>query len=458
VPSSSLARTTFAASFGFGLVQLDVTIVNVALPTIAQALGTSTAGLQWVVDAYALAFAALLLTGGYLGDRFGARRVYLIGLALFAVASFGCGLATAAPGLILGRIAQGLGAAAMLPTSLALINHAAEGHPQRRAQAIGWWTAAGSITIAAGPILGGLLLGAANWRAIFLVNLPICAMGARLAWRMAETPAATARHGFDWIGQILGVAALACLTGAVIEARPLGPAHPLVVALALTGLLAGTLFVRHERRTSAPMLPPALFRSAAFNSAVAYGALVNLTYYGAVFVLSLYLQRALGYSPVAAGLAFLPLTATFFAVNVLSGWWVGRAGSRAPMTVGALIDAAGFALLALIAGAGTPYWQLAVAFVLIPGGMGLGVPAMTTAVLASVARERSGTASAVLNAARQAAGAVGVAVFGGLAGETPAHVVTGLRTSALLAVAMLLMAAALAFTIRPFIDAPDVGS
>jgi DHA2 family methylenomycin A resistance protein-like MFS transporter len=446
--AASIRRTTIAASFGFALIQLDVTIVNVALPTIARELGTGTAGLQWVIDAYALAFAALLLTGGYLGDRFGARGVYWAGIGLFAAASVGCGFAATAPMLIVGRMAQGVGAAMMLPCSLILLNHAAAGdaRARARARAVGWWTAAGSITIAAGPIVGGLMLGVAGWRSIFLVNLPVCLLGAWLTRGTDETDRLHGGHGFDLSGQLLGIAALALITAAVIEAKPLGLASLTVIGLGVAGIVAAIGFVLRERSAAAPMLPLALFRSPVFSGAVAYGAAVNLTYYGAVFVLSLYLQRALGYSPVAAGLAFLPLTATFFGVNIVSGWWVSRTGSRIPMIVGALIDAGGFALLGLVAGAGTPFWYLFPAFLLLPGGMGLGVPAMTTAILADVAKERAGIASAVLNAARQAAGAIGVALFGSLAGDAPAHIVSGLRQSTLVAVALLILASGVAAT------------
>jgi DHA2 family methylenomycin A resistance protein-like MFS transporter len=433
-----------AASFGFALVQLDVAIVNVALPTIARTLGTGTAGLQWVVDAYALAFASLLLTGGHLGDRFGARRVYLAGMALFAVASVACGLAVDAPMLIVARMAQGLGAAVMLPCSLIQLNHAAAGDARARAQAVGWWTAAGSITIAAGPIVGGLLLGVAGWRSIFLVNLPICGLGLWLTLGTVETSRKSGSHSFDFAGQLLAVVALGGITGAVIEAKPLGFLSPVVIGLALAGFAGAVGFVLRERSARAPMLPLELFRSPVFSGAVAYGAVVNFTYYGAVFVLSLYLQRVLGYSPIAAGLAFLPLTATFFGVNILSGWWVGQSGSRLPMTVGALVDAAGFALLGWVAGPHTPYLALFPIFLLLPGGMGLGVPAMTTALLADVDKEHAGIASAVLNAARQAAGAMGVAVFGSLAGDMPGQIVTGLGASAIIAVVLLCLAAAMA--------------
>lgn len=434
--------TVTAASFGFALVQLDVTIVNVALPSIGRALGAGTAGLQWVVDAYALSFAALLLGAGSLGDLFGARRVYLAGMAVFAGASLACGLAPSAPWLIAARALQGLGAAAMLPCSLALLNHAA-GHDRKlRAKAVGWWTAAGSITIAAGPIVGGLVLGVAGWRSIFLVNLPVCALGAFLTLKVEETEPRKG-GGFDPLGQALIAIAMAALTAAVIEAQPLGVAHPFVAAAAAAGLLAAIGFVLVERRASHPMLPLGLFARPGFTPAVLFGVIANMTYYGVVFVLSLYLQDVLGYGPVKAGLAYLPLTATFFVVNVFSGWWVGRAGSRPPMVVGALIDAAGFGLLMLLT-ARSPYWAMLPAFALMPSGMGLGVPAMTTAVLASVDKAQSGLASGVLNAARQAGGAVGVALFGALAAGGREHIVSGLRASAVTAVALLAVAAIIA--------------
>lgn len=444
--SSTVRWTTLATSFGFALVQLDVTIVNVALPRIGESLHTGTAGLQWVVDAYALVFAALLLTAGYLGDRFGARKVYLGGLALFALASLACGLAPGAAALIGGRILQGVGAAAMLPASLTLLNHAAGHDAKLRAQAVGWWTAAGSVTIAAGPVVGGLVLAVASWRMIFLVNLPICLLGAALTLRVPETERRPGGRGFDVLGQILGIVALAALVGAVIEAKPLGIGDPRVLALFAAGVVASVGFVVAEARVAAPMLPLKLFRAPGFAVCVVYGMVANLTYYGIVFVLSLYLQQGLGYSPAQAGLAFLPLTATFFVVNVASGTLVGRFGSRLPMVGGALCDALGFALL-LTLGAHSAFAALVLPFVLMPAGMGTGVPAMTTAVLAGVDKALSGVASATLNAARQAGGAMGVALFGALAGE--GRVVAGLHASAMSAAALLVAIAIAAAILVP---------
>ena len=443
ISQHGIARVTTASSFGFALVQLDVTIVNVALPHIAGNLHAGVAGLQWVVDAYALAFAVLLLSMGYLGDRLGARRVYLGGMLLFALASVFCGASSDAVMLIAGRTLQGVGAAAMLPCSLALLNHATAHEHALRARAVGWWTAAGAIAIAAGPIIGGLLMSVTSWRSIFFVNLPICALGAWLTWRVPETERKARDGRFDVRGQVLAILVLTGLTMAVIETKPLGWAHPLVLACIGVALLAAPLFVWTEARSTAPMLPLRFFKAPGFSVAVTYGVIVNLTYYGIVFLLSLYLQRVHGYSALRTGLAYLPLTATFFGVNIFSGWLVGRTGARLPMVLGALIDAAGFGLLLLL-DAGSPYLLMLPAFALLPTGMGLGVPAMTTTVLSAVEKQASGSASGVLNAARQAAGAIGVALFGSLAGNSNAMIVHGLHRSAWIALIMLVLAGVLA--------------
>ena len=442
-PSSfrSIGVALAAASLGFALIQLDVTIVNVALPRIGTTLQAPVDALQWVVDAYALVFAVLLLTGGLLGDRFGARRLFRIGLGLFALASLGCGAAPNAGLLIVMRALQGAGAAAMLPSSLALLNHACHHDAQLRARAVGLWTAAGGVTIAAGPLIGGLLIAAGSWRTIFLVNLPICAAGAWLTARVDETERASHTAHLDIAGQALAIMALAGLIGGVIELRPLGALHPVVIGGFALALAAGAAFVRCEARSLAPMVPLRFFRLPGFAPAVGFGILANLTYYGIIFVLSLYLQRVLGYSALTAGLAYLPLTATFIVSNVASGWLAGRVGTRGPMIAGALIGAAGFALL-LGLGPHTLYIRMLPGFVLIPLGMGLAVPAMTTTVLGTVDKSASGIAAAVLNAARQAGGAVGVALFGAFAGN--GHLVSGLHAGVLVATAALLGAAGLA--------------
>jgi DHA2 family methylenomycin A resistance protein-like MFS transporter len=434
-----------ATSFGFVVVQLDVTIVNVALPRIAEDLRASVAALQWVVDGYTLAFAVLLLSAGVVGDLFGARRAFVAGFLVFGAASLACGLSSTAAGLVVARTAQGIGAAMLLPNSLSLLNHATAHQAPVRARAVGLWTAAGGVAIAAGPILGGLLLTALGWRSIFLVNLPLCTLAVWLTLRaVPETARQRGGRGLDLRGQLLAIVALTGLTGAVIELRPLGPTHPLVLGGAVLGVLAGLALLWVESRTKEPMLPLAFFRRPNFSPAVGFGILVNLTYYGVIFVLSLYLQRVRGYSAISAGLAYLPLTGTFILSNILSGWMTGRMGSRGPMILGALIGAGGFLLLSTL-GPSSAYPQMLLPFLLIPTGMGLAVPAMTTCVLASVDRSRAGTASAVLNAARQSGGAIGVAVFGALAGSTVEGIPGALRTSAFLSVGLLIAAAILAW-------------
>jgi DHA2 family methylenomycin A resistance protein-like MFS transporter len=434
-----------ATSVGFVVSQLDVSIVNVALASLGHDLHASVASLQWTVDSYALAFSALMLSAGSLGDRLGARRMFLGGLLLFALTSLGCAFSGDAPQLIAARAVQGVGAAAMLPNSLALLN-AACGHEQRlRARAVGLWTAAGAVSIAAGPIVGGLLIAAFGWRSIFWVNLPVCAAGiaATFLWvdNTRPTNAETAR-GIDLPGQALAILALAAFVGAVIELRPLGLAHPLVSGGLALALAAAGAFVAIERSSAAPMLPLALFGERTFSASVIFGIGVNLTYYGMVFVLSLYLQRVLGHTPLQTGLAFLPLTGGFLISNLASGPVVARFGSRGPMIAGALLDAAGFAALYFV-DATTPTAALLVPFLLIPSGMGLAVPAMTTALLGTVGQRRAGIASAVLNTARQAAGAIGVAAFGALAGHGEGAAATGpiveaVRWSAVISVALLL--------------------
>jgi MFS transporter, DHA2 family, methylenomycin A resistance protein len=441
----ALLWTLIATSFAFVVVQLDVTIVNVALPQIGASLHSGVTGLQWVVDAYTLSFAVLLIVAGVLGDRFGSRRAYLAGFFVFTVASLACGLAGNILVLILARAAQGLGAALLVPSSLALLNHSADGDPKLRARMVGLWTAAGGITIAAGPVVGGLLLGPFGWRSIFLVNLPVGVLGAFLTLRyIPPDEKHSAGRSLDLPGQLLAMLTLTGLTGAVIELRPLGWTHPLVLCGFVVAILCGIAFVLVEGRTADPMLPLRFFTTPNFSPAVGFGIIVNLTYYGVIFVLSLYLQQARGYSALQAGLAYLPLTGTFIISNLISGWLIGRAGSRLPMTLGALIAATGYSLL-LTLGPNTPYYIMMPAFLLIPSGMGLGVPAMTTTILSSVERSWSGTASAVLNTARQAGAAIGVAVFGAMVGGSKAEIIPGLHTAAAISTSLLVLAALLAY-------------
>jgi DHA2 family methylenomycin A resistance protein-like MFS transporter len=405
-----------AASFAFIIVQLDVTIVNVALPEIGRELGASVSALQWVVDAYTLGFAVFLLSAGVFGDRFGARRVFLSGFALFTLASLACAMAPGALALNLARAVQGVGAALLVPSSLAILNAAYAHDRAQLAKAIAWWTAAGGVSIAAGPVLGGLLMSLAGWRSIFWVNIPICVLGFWLTLRVVPALRGkdTARS-FDLVGQVLAIVALTAFVGAVIEFNALGASSHLLQGALLAALVAAVLFVRSQQRSASPMLPLGLFRDIGFSGAVLFGVLVNFAYYGVIFVLSFYLQKVRGFSVMHAGLVFLPLTGTFIISNIASGRMQARLGSRTPMIVGGLIGAAGYALLGLFGVSNdATFLEMLPGLALIPGGMGLAVPAMTTSILSSVDRSQAGTASAVLNTARQVGGAMGVAIFGAM--------------------------------------------
>jgi DHA2 family methylenomycin A resistance protein-like MFS transporter len=433
-----------AASFGFTIVQLDVTIVNVALDAIGREFGAPTASLQWVVDAYTLLLAALLLSAGALGDRFGPRRAFLTGLVLFAVSSAACGLAHNALQLILARAIQGAAAALLVPPSLALITHAAAGDDTARAWAVGWWTAAGGVSIAAGPVIGGLLIGALGWRSVFLVNLPLCLLGAALTLAFVPEVPPREKRPLDLPGQGLAFVALAFLVGAVIEGGHRGWSDPLVLGALTAGVAAAAAFLAVEIRSPHPAVPLAVFQNRMVWSAVVIGVGVNFTYYGVIFVLGLFLQRSAGYTVVQAGLAFLPLTATFIVANLLSGRIAHRFGPARAMAGGVLVAAIGYALTSRLT-AHSPFWTMVPGFLLIPAGMGTAVPVMTSALLASVDRHFSGTASGVLNACRQAAGAAGVAVMGALAAGGPDRIAAGLRSSSLIAAAVLVGAAWIAW-------------
>jgi DHA2 family methylenomycin A resistance protein-like MFS transporter len=388
-------------------VQLDVSIVNVALVSLARELRAGTAGVAWIVDAYAIAFACMLIAGGSLGDRIGAKRTFAGAFAIFGIASLGCALAPNLGILVAMRAVQGIGAAALVPCSLALIAHAARDDANERARAIAFWTAAGSVALALGPVAGGILLATTGWRGIFLINLPICVAAIWLTGRwVAETEPRAGR--FDAPGQILAVVTLLATTAAIIEGGALGFGALVVRISLVTALAGGAAFALVEARSSDPMMPLGFFRNATFTAAVLTGLAINASLYGTLFGLGLYLQRERGYSPLDVGFAFVPFAVMLGIANVSAGRLVAKLGPRLPLIGGLLLALAGFALL-LVCGATTPYVALLPGLVVIPCGIGTAVPAMTSALLGTVPRERSGVASGVLNTVRQAAGALGVA-------------------------------------------------
>jgi DHA2 family methylenomycin A resistance protein-like MFS transporter len=430
--------TLAAMSLGFGVVQLDVTIVNTALSSIGSSLGGGVAELQWVVSTYTITFAALILTAGALGDRLGAKRMFMTGFSLFTLASLACALAPTSGILIAARAVQGVAAAILVPNSLALLNHAYPGQTER-GRAVGIWAAGASLALTAGPFLGGALIALVGWRSIFLVNLPIGLGGLWLAWRYATDTTRNARD-LDLPGQAAAIAALGVLAGAIIEGGRLGWTNPFVLGGFVGFVVLSALFLLQERHVAHPMLPLSLFRHRMFSLMSLVGLLVNIAFYGLIFVFSLYFQQINHWTPFATGLAFVPMMGAVLPVNLLAARVAERIGAPITVAIGALVAAAG-CLALLDIGEGTSYWMFCVPLIAMGGGLGLLVPPMTATLLGSVEKSRSGIAAGVLNSTRQTGSVLGVALFGALIGGQGDAFLFGTR-AALLISALLLIGAA----------------
>jgi DHA2 family methylenomycin A resistance protein-like MFS transporter len=414
LPERSSARwTLIASSFGLAMALLDVTVVNVAVSAIQDGLGTGVRGLSWVIDGYTLAFASLLLLAGGLGDRLGAKRMFVAGLAIFTLASALCGAAPGLGTLVLARILQGLGAALFMPSSLAILRQA---YPrvQERARAIGVWSALTAVAAASGPLVGGLLVSAFGWRSIFLLNVPVGIVAVAMALRFVRpSPRSVVGGGLDLPAQLTAAASLALFTWALIE-RPVrgwgSPAILLAIAASLAGL---RIFVYLERKSAHPILPLRLFSDRTFSSTASAALLYAGAFFGSVLVLSLYFQQVRGRSPASAGLQLSAITVSFGITSVLAGRLAARYGTRGPILWGlAALSASASWLAALPSDA--PYPLLAPALVLMGVGAGLVAPSMNAAILASVPPSLSGIGAGVLNASRQVGTALGVAIFASL--------------------------------------------
>jgi DHA2 family methylenomycin A resistance protein-like MFS transporter len=404
--------TLVATSFGLGMALLDLTAVNVAVPSIQASLATDVRGLSWVIDGYTLTFASLLLLAGGLGDRLGAKRVFTAGLAVFTFASVLCGVAPGASTLVLARILQGVGAALFMPSSLALLRHA---YPdaKERAHAIGIWSALTAIAGACGPVFGGLLVDSLGWRSIFLLNVPVGFVAVAMTLRFVAASPGGGRRGFDLPAQLTGAFALAAFTWALIERSALGWGSPriqLALLLAATGVLS---FIFLERRSKDPILPLHLFSNRTFSATASAALLYAGAFFGIVLVLSLYFQLVRGDTPGAAGLHLAAITVSFGLTSLKTGRLTVRYGTRALILFGLLSLAAGAWAFALLPQA-APYALLVPPLVLTGFGAGLVAPSMNAAILVAVPPALSGIGAGVLNASRQVGTAFGVAVFASL--------------------------------------------
>ena len=440
-----------AMCFALFMTMLDNTVVNVSLPSIQRELGSGVSGLQWIIDAYALVFASLLLSAGALGDRFGRKRAFLLGMAVFVLGSALCALAPSLGWLIAGRVIQGAGSAALLPGTLSILTVAFR-DPRERAQAIGIWAGVSALALALGPVLGGILTDAFGWQSVFWLNVPVGAAALVMATRVVPESSDPEGRRLDLPGQLLAIIGVGSVTFALIEGETMGWRSPVIVASFVVSALALAAFVVVEQRSASPMLPLRFFRDSTFAAANVIGFLLSFGMFGTFFFMSLYLQNVKGYSPSAAGIRILATTAAMMFISPLTGRLVGRFGPKLPLAIGCMSCGTGLLLLSRLEPA-TPFssfwWQMSMLGV----GMSLAMPSMTAAVMGSVPPARAGVASAVSNTSRQMGGVFGIALLGTLvsaragADPSPARFTDGINAAFTVGGVALVACAILAFTL-----------
>ncbi|MBP0598726.1 MFS transporter [Herbaspirillum sp. LeCh32-8] len=425
-----------ALAVGFVMAMLDVTVVNVGLSNIAASLDAPLSTLVWIVDGYTLTFAAMLMVGGALADRFGGRRLYLLGLFLFVLASALCGMAPNGEFLIAARLLQGLGAAFFMPSSLSLLTHVYE-DDRVRARMLGVWSATVGAAAAVGPLAGGVLIHWMGWRSVFLINVPVGIVGLWMARRLIP---AVPRHAraLNLYSHVAGVLMLAGLSFVLIQGPVYGWTSPRILAGLAVTLLAALALVRHELRGIAPLLPRALFSTPQFAAANGIGFLINFGVYGNLFYLALFLQQGRGVDALHTGLQLVPIMVVIFFGNLLSGRMSAHWGPRVPLLLGLSVGAI-FTALAMGFHPQTPYWMLALVCAAANLGVSTAIPAMTAVVMQVAGRAHANSAAAALNANRQIGALVGVAVMGAVL-----HSVDGWGLRNPLAFGMMALAYALA--------------
>jgi EmrB/QacA subfamily drug resistance transporter len=434
---------------GSGLAFLDGTVVNVALPDIGRDLGASTSALQWILNGYLLTLASLILLGGSLGDRYGRRRIFVLGVGLFTAASLLCAIAPNSEMLIFARLLQGIGGALLTPGSLAMIE--ASFRPTDRARAIGAWSGLGGVATALGPLLGGYLVDAVSWRAIFLINLPIGLFVVAAATRhVPETRDPTTSGHLDFRGAALAALGLAGATYALIEAPDKGTSSLAMLAGAV-GVIALIAFLLVERRSPDPMMPLGMFSSRQFSAANLVTFVVYAALGGFFFLFVAFLQISLGYSPIAAGAASLPVTVLMLLLSARSGAFAQRIGARVPLTVGPLVIAVGLLLTTRISPGDSYITSVLPAVTIFGLGLTLVVAPVTATVLAAADARHSGIASGINNAVSRVGGLLAVAVLplvGGLTGDSfydPSAMTHGFRVAMVVCAALAALGGVLAW-------------
>ncbi|MFJ9406866.1 MFS transporter [Streptomyces sp. NPDC101393] len=444
--SSGPPAPLLAVCAGYFMVILDVTVINVAVPVVGRDLSASLTAIQWITDGYTLVLAGLLLTGGALGDRLGNRRIFCTGVVVFTLASAGCGLAPNSGTLIAARLVEGLGAALIVPGSLALLQQAYPS-PAERSRAFGLWGSMAGIAASAGPLLGGLLVTTVGWRWVFFINLPVGCVCLWLTLRHVPASARRPDRPVDWPAQIALITAVALLTAVLNEAGRRGWTDPLILIGAGLCLLAGAAFVLRERVARAPVLPLRLLRSRPLGGAAAVGLLFNFAFYGMIFTASLYFQHERGLTALRTGIALFPAVAMTMFASVLSGRLARRTGHRPLVVTGMLLGAAGLAGWAT-AGSHPDYFQLVGPMMAAGFGTSFALTGSTATVMSAAPDTYSGTASGLFNTTRQVGSAAGVALGGSLLAAA-AGFATGLRISMAIGAAAYLAAAALAVVCIP---------
>jgi EmrB/QacA subfamily drug resistance transporter len=445
--------TLAAVSFGLFMIMLDNTVVNVALPSIQQDLGADLSELEWIVTGYALTFASLMLVGGKLADAYGRRKIFVLGIVVFTLASLLCGLASSSQMLIGARVLQGAGAALMNPATLSII--AATFPPRERGTAIGIWAGTSALALAIGPLVGGLITEHLDWSWIFFVNVPIGILGIVASYLFIDESRDETHERLDLPGLVTSAVGLFALTYGLIEANTYGWSSARIVGSFVLAGISLVAFVQLERRQRAPMLPLELFRNGTYTGANLVMLLVALAMFGVFFFVSLYMQNILGYSPVQAGAAFLPMTILIILVAPVAGKTSDRIGSRGLVTTGMILIAVQLLMFSRL-GIDASFWNLFPALVVGGIGMALTMTPSAAAATRSVPVDKAGIGSAVLNSARQVGGTMGIALMGAIMAEkaggerTPEAFMDGFESALLVAAGIAIVGAVVAFTlVRP---------